>query len=64
MVLKPVNNRSYELVNSHGNVIRRNSALLTADKTRNDTTADPMEIKCHNGTIQSNKPNVADSYPK
>ena len=40
-ITKPVNTRSYELVNSHGNVIRRNRRLLTNDHTRRSMSAEP-----------------------
>lgn len=32
-VLNPINTRSYEIVNNKGNIVRRNSSLLVADKT-------------------------------
>ena len=42
-ITKPVNTRSYELVNSLGNVLRRNRRLLTRDSSRRSMPADPGE---------------------
>ena len=44
-IVKAVNSRSYELVNSEGNIIRRNSCLLITDKTRKShSTVPPDDI--------------------
>ncbi len=43
-MLRAVNTRSYELVNAKGNIIRRNSSLLTADKTRSSMSADLQDF--------------------
>ena len=43
-ILKAVNDRSYELVNSRNNIIRRNSRLLIPDKTRKSLAAEPDDV--------------------
>ena len=63
MVVKPVNKRSYEIINKHGNIIRRNNALLTSDKTRQTMTVEPVDGNYHCQNDRSNKPHVADSSP-
>ena len=42
-IIKPVNARSYEIVNAKGNIIRRNSCLLTADKSNLSLKAEPSD---------------------
>ena len=57
-IIRTVNPRSYELVNSNGNVIRRNSSLLVADKTRRCHTAVPSD-----DVFKMNKPNPTQHIP-
>ena len=57
-IIRTVNPRSYELVNSNGNVIRRNSSLLVADKTRRCHTAVPSD-----DIFKMNKPNPTQHIP-
>ena len=42
-IIRAVNPRSYELVNSFGNIIRRNSSLLLSDKTRKSHSTVPPD---------------------
>ena len=53
---------SYEIVNSRGNIIRRNSALLTADRTGRELTAEPEDDINHT-TISSSKTHATLNTP-
>ena len=66
-ITKPVNTRSYELVNSHGNVLRRNRRLLTRDSSRQSMSAEPGEYivdrKPHPLTQENKHPIVETPRP-
>jgi hypothetical protein len=59
-ILKPVNSRSYELVNAKGNIIRRNSCLLIADRTKQSLSADSpdysFQASSRTGTLPGPQP--------
>ena len=55
-IIKAINPRSYELLNSKGNVVRRNRNLLQADATRNRLVADTADYMANVNTTPPTDP--------